>query len=182
MMGRERKGWNWVVAVVWALTLPLAADAQEPNASVDLDRMRAYLIDGFERNRAMDLAYLEAAPDSMLRWAPTTGVRDFATQMMHTTHGFFKPWRSEAAAADPAEFLNDKAALAALIADGYDWALDRLRTMDAATLLVEQQILGRPAPLWRIMQYWLDHAMWTRASVIPYLRLNGVAPPVVAFW
>ena len=54
--------------------------------------------------------------------------------------------------------------------------------MDDAILLVEQQILGRPAPLWRIMQYWLDHAMWTRASVIPYLRLNGVAPPAVAFW
>ena len=169
-------------AIAWALTMPIAAFAQDVDGVVDLDRMRAYLVDAFERNRAMDLAYLEAAPDSMLRWAPTAGVRDFASQMAHTTHDFFAPWRSDAPAADTAVYLNDKAELAERLGDGYDWALSRLRTMDDATLLTEQQILRQPAPLWRVMQYWLDHAMWTRASVIPYLRLNGVDPPQVAFW
>ena len=177
----KRIGRTWR-AMALALAMPIAANAQETSAVVDLDRMRAYLVDAFERNRAMDLAYLEAAPDSMLRWAPTAGVRDFASQMAHTTHNFFAPWRSTAPVADTAGYLNDKAALAERLGEGYDWALSRLRTMDDATLLTEQQILGQPAPLWRVMQYWLDHAMWTRASVIPYLRLNGVEPPQVTFW
>jgi len=178
-VGRKQIRRMWVTATL-ALS-PIVAGAQEHGAAVDLDRVRAYLVDGFERNRAMDPAYLDAAPDSMMRWAPTEGVRDFASQMAHTTHDFFAPWRSDTAA-DSAIYLNDKAALAARLGEGYDRAIDRLRTMDDATLLVEQEVLGRPAPLWRMMQYWLDHAMWTRTSVIPYLRLNGVAPPPVAFW
>ena len=105
----------------------------------------------------------------------------WALRRTHSTHDFFGPWRRDAPA-DTAVYLNSKAELAARVGDGYDWALDRLRTVEDATLLVEQQILGRPAPVWRMMQYWLDHAMWPRASVIPYLRLNGVTPPAVAFW
>jgi hypothetical protein len=92
----------------------------------------------------MDLAYLEAAPDSMRRWA---GRRS----------------RSDSARGTTGRFRS-------------------CTTLDDATLLTEQQILGQSTPLWRVMQYWLDHAMWTRASVIPYLRLNGVDPPQVTFW
>ena len=174
------------VVVLLALTWPARSslDAQEAPASgstVDLEEIRAYLIRGFERNRDMDLAYLAAAPDSMLRWAPTEGVRDFAQQMAHTTHNFFRPWRSDAPA-DSAVYLNDARALGARLDSGYAWAINHVRTASHEVLVSEQEILGEPRPLWRVMQYWLDHAMWTRASVIPYLRLNSVTPPPVRFW
>lgn len=46
-MGMKRiRTWS---AIAWALTLPIAAHAQETDAAVDLDRMRAYLADAFQR-------------------------------------------------------------------------------------------------------------------------------------
>ena len=158
---------------------PTAAAGQDVEVAV----MRSYLADAFERNRAMDLAYLEAAPDSMLRWAPVEGVRDFAQQMLHTTHDFFQFWREGYSAPDTALVLNDRAALRGELDAGYDWAVERLASMSDREL-VEVVEVSRTidAPRWRVMQYWLDHAMWTRASVIPYLRVHGVAPPAVTFW
>jgi uncharacterized damage-inducible protein DinB len=49
-------------------------------------------------------------------------------------------------------------------------------------LLAEQQMGGNTLSTWRIMIYWLDHALWTRGQLVPYLRMHGVAPPDVLFF
>ncbi|MDH3729293.1 MAG: hypothetical protein OER77_17315, partial [Myxococcales bacterium] len=42
--------------------------------TIDASAVRAYLVAGFEANRAMDLAFAEAIPDSALHWTPSEGV------------------------------------------------------------------------------------------------------------
>ncbi len=151
---------------------------------IDIEVVRTYLIDALERNRDQDLAFLAVAPDSMLRWAPTPQVRDFTQQIAHATHDFFRPWRDTApTASDTTRYLNDKTALAGEIADAYEWALTEVRSRPISALVEMRELPnGAPAPTWRVMQYWLDHAVLTRASTIPYLRLHGVSPPAAKFW
>jgi DinB superfamily len=172
------------ILLVLLLVLSPKALHSQSTAGDETEAIRAYLLQAFQRNMELDLAYLDAAPDSMLRWAPTPGVRDFTQQLVHTTHNFFRPWRSEAPAdADSVSYLNERDVLAARLTEGYEWALDRIRTMSADELSAPQT--SAPAagePVWRLFIYWVEHAMWTRATTVPYLRIHGVAPPSVRFF
>ena len=171
-------GTGLIVAVALTCVAPLQAQR-----SSTVSEIRVHLLDGLRRNEAMDLAYLDAAPDSMLRWAPSPEVRDFAEQLVHTTHDFFRPWREGYVPPDSAVLLNDRGVLARELRAGYAWARARVDGLSDDELLATVRIAaGITAPRWREVQYWLDHAMWTRASVIPYLRIHGVTPPPVDFW
>ena len=62
-----------------------AAEAQQASGvTIDVESIRALLVTGFENNRAMDMDFVRAIPDSALRWAPNEDVRDFAEQIEHT--------------------------------------------------------------------------------------------------
>ncbi|MEE9155494.1 MAG: hypothetical protein V3U38_02530, partial [Gemmatimonadota bacterium] len=67
---------------------PRPAWAQEEPASsgvtIDVEVLRALLVEGLEANKMMDVEFALAIPDSALRWAPTPGVRDFVQQLNHT--------------------------------------------------------------------------------------------------
>ncbi len=177
------QGWRRSV-VIWVVLVAASAGAgRAQSVAIPADGMRDYLADAFRRNKAMDLAYLAAAPDSMLRWAPTPGVRDFAQQIAHTTHNFFRPFRPGYVPADTAALYNDRAVLERELRGAYDWAIAHIESASDESLLRTVTVTeGLDARQWRVFQYWLDHAMWTRASVIPYLRLHGVVPPAVTFW
>ena len=168
-----------VVALTATALVPSPARAQ---ADSTLESIRLVLIQRFERNREMDLTFLDAVPDSAWRWAPTPDVRDYAEQMAHTTHNFFAPWRNGYAPPDTSRLLNDRTILRAELGAGYDWAIDRLRTLSHTQLLAELPIGQNTFPLWRVMVYWLDHALWTRGQLVPYLRMHGVEPPGVLFF
>lgn len=166
--------------------LPLgsaSANGQGP-PETDVEAIRAYLVDALQRNRELDVAYVRAMPDSAWRWAPARGVRDFAQQMAHVTHDFFGPWRDDAGpSADSAAYLNDPDMMVIQIEEGYDWAIARFRDMSAEDLTEPRDFgLARPLPPWRAGAYWIEHAMWTRGSVVPYLRAQGVTPPQIRFF
>ena len=80
-------------------------------------------------------------------------------------------------------YLNDRDVLAQHLTDGYGWILDRIEGM-THTELNAPMSLGQMGehPTWRVYTYWIEHAMWTRATTVPYLRINGVAPPGVRFF
>ncbi|MDX1393672.1 MAG: hypothetical protein R3195_04755 [Gemmatimonadota bacterium] len=151
------------------------ADAQ------DAEGMKAYLIDGFERAKAWDLAIAEAMPDSAREWAPTADVRGFAEQIIHTANNGFiaqSMFGEEAPAFGDADMLvADKAALETAVTDAYDYLIGKLQAMPAAALGEDVEFFGRTMTRGRVALFALEHAMWTRGQLVPYLHAHGVAVP-----
>lgn len=171
-----------LVAGTWATP----GTAQAP--AVDVESIRAMLLQGLQTHRGMDVAFVQAIPDSALRWAPTPGVRDFAQQIEHIALDnpmIVAAGLPEAEApefGDPEVYLDDKAELEALVEATYDWVEERLRDLPAGTLTEETRLFGRPMTKWRLFLVALNHADWTRGQLVPYFRLNGVEPPSWSFY
>jgi hypothetical protein len=170
--------------VLLALLLGSSGTNPDPGPPDDTEAIRAYLLEAFQRHKALDLAYAQAMPDSAWRWAPADGVRDYAQQIAHIAHDFFTPWRGEhGPSADSAAYLNDRSVMLEQIEEGWDWAIGNVEAMAAAELTEEIEFMGgQVIPRWRASTYWIEHAMWTRGSVVPYLRMNGVTPPPIGFF
>jgi hypothetical protein len=152
-------------------------------ASIDIEDFRAMLIDGFEKARTMDLEFAMAIPDSALRWAPTEGVRTFTHQVAHgglentlfvaePVLGETKPERG-----DTAVYLNDREALIVELNAAYDYVIAGVQALPADEFLVETTLFGQQMPKWRVMLQALTHGVWTRGQMVPYFRMNGLAPP-----
>jgi len=157
---------------------PLAAQA-----SIDVEDFRAMLIDGFEKARIMDVEFAMAIPDSALRWAPTDGVRTFTEQVAHAGLGntlfMAEPVLGEARPerGDSAVYNNDREALVAALNRAYDYVIEGVMELPAEEFLVETTLFGQQMPKWRVMLQALTHGIWTRGQLVPYFRMNGVAPP-----
>ncbi len=161
-----------------------AAEAQQASGvTIDVESIRALLVTGFENNRAMDMDFVRAIPDSALRWAPTEDVRDFAEQIEHTaldnvlfvTMGVVGGERPNFG--EPETYLNDKAALANAVSAAYDWVLETLRSLPAREMLADTELFGQSMTKWRVYLQALEHAYWTRGQLVPYFRAHGIAPP-----
>lgn len=168
------------IRTLLAITLlgasPLAARAQT----------RDQIIADWTRNRATVLAYIDAMPDSALIYRPTPEVRTFAGQILHVAETNLevaaRALRGEAAA----PFLPDtltapyqKAALRDYTDRSYAYLLDALRAATPAVLSRRMPMYGQSAQsAARWMEMAREHAVWTLGQTVPYLRLNGVVPPV----
>lgn len=147
---------------------------------------RDQIIADWTRNRETVLAYVDAMPDSAMTYRPTPEVRSFAGQILHLTETNLevaaRALRGEAAP----PFLPDsltvpyqKAALRDYADRSYAYVLDALRAATPA-------VLARRMPMFdagvesaaRWMEMSREHAVWTLGQTVPYLRLNGVTPPV----
>jgi hypothetical protein len=167
-----------------APTVDPAPNGELSQTPEDVEAVRAYLLEAFERQKQLDMAFAAAMPDSAWRWAPNDDVRDFAKQIAHVTHDFFQPWREDGGpSADSTAYLNDRAVMIAQLEEGWDWAIERYGGMSAEDLAaVVPMFTGQRLPQWREATYWIEHAQWTRGSVVPYLRANGVTPPNIRFF
>ena len=166
-----------VAALAVMLFVVGAADA----AAQDNEGAKMYLIDAFERAKAWDIAIAEAMPDSAMDWAPTADVRGFAAQIVHTANNGFiaRPLFGEDAPAfgEEAELVQDKAALIAAVTNAYDYLIGKLQAMDSAALEEEVDFFGRSMARARVAMFALEHAMWTRGQLVPYMHAHGVAVP-----
>ena len=168
---------------VAALLGGLAWSPVAAQVSIDVEDFRAMLIDGFEKARTMDLEFAMAIPDSALRWAPTEGVRTFSEQVAHgglaNTLFMAMPVLGEARPdrGDSAVYNNDREALVAALNRAYDYAIEGVVELPAEEFLVETTLFGQQMPKWRVMLQALTHGIWTRGQMVPYFRMNGVAPP-----
>lgn len=168
---------------VAALLGGLAWSPVAAQASIDIEDFRAMLIDGFEKARTMDLEFAMAIPDSALRWAPTEGVRTFSEQVAHgglsNTLFMAQPVLGEARPerGDSAVYNNDREALVAALNRAYDYVISGVMELPAEEFLVETTFFGQTMPKWRVMLQALTHGIWTRGQMVPYFRMNGVAPP-----
>ncbi len=151
--------------------------------TIDVESIRALLVTGFENNRAMDIDFVRAIPDSAFRWAPNEDVRDFAEQIEHTvldnvlfvTMAVVRGERPHLES--PKTYLNDKAALTDVVNAAYDWVLETLRSLPAQDMLAETELFGQSMTKWRVYLQALEHAYWTRGQLVPYFRAHGLAPP-----
>ncbi len=139
----------------------------------------------WQRDRANVLAYVDAMPDSALTFRPTPGVRTFAEQIDHIVQtnvevaaNTLRGVRQAPSLGDSTQYLHNKAALHAYAAATYDYVIAAMREAPAAAWARRSQMYNQPAD---VPARWLElsheHSIWTLGQVVPYLRLNHVAPP-----
>jgi uncharacterized damage-inducible protein DinB len=146
------------------------------------------LLDDWQRNRAIVLAYIEAMPDSAISYRPTPGVRSFAEQFEHIVATnldvaaiALRQLDQAPALGDRAQYLASKSALRAFAASSYAYMLAALQDATAEDLARPVAVYGQPPqPGVRLVALTLEHSVWTLGQTIPYLRLNGVTPPPYA--
>ena len=178
MMSMERvrrAGLGLALAGAWILGGTAGAAAQ------NAEGMKTYLVDGFERAKAWDLEMAAAIPDSAMDWAPTPDVRNFAQQVIHTANNGFIAQAMFGEEAPPFgdedTLVGDKAALGMAVAKAYDYMIGKLQAMPASALGEQVDFFGRSMTRGRVALFALEHAMWTRGQLVPYLHAHGVAVP-----
>lgn len=146
---------------------------------------RQQLLDDWQRQRDNVIAYIDAMPDSAMTFRPTPGVRDFAEQIVHLTSTNLDVAAMALRGAPAAPFvidstqLHQKAALRDYTERSFTYVLDALRGSTPSQLLRTSALFNQPAQSasrWLALSY--EHAAWTLGQTVPYLRLNGVTPPV----
>lgn len=146
---------------------------------------KATILSDWERTRSNLLAYVDAAPDSMLGFRPTPGVRTYAEQFEHVVQSdidvaamAIKRLERPPVLGDSTRYLHNKAALRAYVAASYDYVIAAIREATPAQLNRVSSMYRQPeAPAWRWLQLAHEHSIWTFGQVIAYLRLNHVTPP-----
>lgn len=165
-------------ATVLALTMalvPALAAAQSPMA----------MIEAWQHHHRHILAVIDAAPDTMLAFRTTAGVRTFAEQIDHVANVAARITATAVVGRelpagllpDPAGYLGDKAKLRAQTDRVFRYLLEALASLGDAELLEERQIFGGAMSRFRWNLTALQHSAWTLGQTVPYLRMNGVAPP-----
>jgi hypothetical protein len=161
------------------LALPARAAAQKPLIS------QAALITIVENHKGAVLRYIDAAPDSMLGFRPTPGVRTFAQQIEHAAGSdaliaqlaVTGSAKGIPAMGDTAVYLHNKAALKKYAAAAMDYTVTMLRGVSDAAMDENIVQFGNKVTRGRALMELLDHFPWTLGQTVPYLRLNGVTPP-----
>ncbi len=155
--------------------VPLAAQKFIPQSS---------LIEVVETHKASVIRYIDAAPDSMLGFRPTKGVRTFAEQIEHAAgsdaliaHLAITGSAKVPALGDSAVYLHNKAALKAYAIAAMDHTIQMLRGVTDAQMTEPITQFGHQVTRARALMELLDHFPWTLGQTVPYLRLNGVTPP-----
>jgi uncharacterized damage-inducible protein DinB len=142
------------------------------------------LITVVEVHKAAVLRYVDAAPDSMLGFRPTKGVRTFAEQIEHAAgsdaliaHLAITGTENVPAMGDSAVYLHNKAALRKYAAAAMDHTIEMLKGVSDAAMSENIVQFGNKVTRGRALMELLDHFPWTLGQTVPYLRLNGVTPP-----
>ena len=143
------------------------------------------LIAVVENHKGAVLRYIDAAPDSMLGFRPTKGVRTYAEQIEHAAVSdaliahlaITGSTKGMPNMGDSAVYLHNKAALKTMAAAAMDHTIQMLKGVSDAAM--NQQIVqfGNKVTRARALMELLDHFPWTLGQTVPYLRLNGVTPP-----
>jgi hypothetical protein len=166
------------VVAIASLTSASALFAQKQLIS------QAALIAIVENHKGAVLRYIDAAPDSMLGFRPTKGVRTFAEQIEHAAgsdaliaHLAITGSMKVPSLGDSSKYLHDKAALKTYAAAAMDHTISMLRGVSDASMEENIVQFGNKVTRGRALMELLDHFPWTLGQTVPYLRLNGVTPP-----
>lgn len=153
-------------------------------AWVEAQIPRSVLAEVVLTHKASLLRYLDAAPDSMMGFRTTPGVRTFAEQIEHAAsadafiaHMAITGNMNIPSFGDTAVIRHNKAALRAYAVKAMDHTLAMLNTVTDAQLSEPVTMMRMTKPRYRFLVETLDHFPWTLGQTVPYLRMNGVTPP-----
>ena len=171
------------IATVALSLIPLVLPA--PVAAQNHLISRAALISIVENHKGAVLRYIDAAPDSMLGFRPTPGVRTYAEQIEHAAGSdayiahvaITGSEKGIPSMGDSAVYLHNKAALKTYAATAMDHTIAMLRGLSDAQMDADIVQFGHKVTRGRALMELLDHFPWTLGQTVPYLRLNGVTPP-----
>jgi hypothetical protein len=143
------------------------------------------LIAVVQNHKGAVLRYIDAAPDSMLGFRPTKGVRNFAEQIEHAAVSdaliahlaISGNTKNMPSFGDTAVYLHNKAALRKAAAAAMDETIRMLQGVTPAAMSANIVQFGNKVTRGRALMELLDHFPWTLGQTVPYLRLNGVTPP-----
>ncbi len=145
---------------------------------------KSVLVAVVQSHKASVLRYIDAAPDSMMGFRPTKGVRSFAEQIEHAAgsdaaiaHMAITGSMNTPSFGDTAVIHRNKAALRAYAVAAMDHSIQMLQGVTDAQLMEQVTMMNMKMPRYRFLFEMLDHFPWTLGQTVPYLRLNGVTPP-----
>ena len=163
------------------LSLISAAPLQAQHQLISRDA----LVSIVQNHRGAVLRYIDAAPDSMLGFRPTPGVRTFAEQIEHAAGSdaliahmaITGSAKGIPSMGDTAVYRHNKAALKTYSAAAMDHTIAMLKGLSDAAMEENIVQFGNKVTRGRALMELLDHFPWTLGQTVPYLRLNGVTPP-----
>jgi len=166
-----------------ALILALACTAAPLTAQQLISKDA--LIAVVENHKGAVIRYIDAAPDSMLGFRPTKGVRTFAEQIEHAAGAdaliahlaITGGMKGIPTMGDSAVYLHNKAALKAYSIAAMDHTIQMLKAVSDASMQESIVQFGNKVTRGRALMELLDHFPWTLGQTVPYLRMNGVTPP-----
>ena len=148
------------------------------------ETVKAHLVADWERAKAYTKEYLDAMPEDGINFKPTAGIRSFAEQMLHMSQGTIGLISNGTGASpilqgkvlEKMDEYKNKAALTEVVLQGYDFAIDAIKNMDASKL---DNIVKRGN--FEVTQFgWLnkafEHQTHHRGQTTIYLRLKGIKP------
>ena len=148
------------------------------------ETVKAHLVVNWERAKVYTKEYLDAMPEDGINFKPTAGIRSFAEQMLHMSQGTIGLISSGTGASpilqgkvlEKMDEYKNKAALTEVVLQGYDFAIDAIKNMDASKL---DNIVKRGN--FEVTQFgWLnkafEHQTHHRGQTTIYLRLKGIKP------
>ena len=159
------------------------AAAQPASGAMSMTMMKERMIADFERHRKNVLDYVNVAPDSMLGFRSTPGVRTYAQQIHHLAQAQAAILGNvfDAAAmpglGDTTRVFRDKAALRDFVNASYDYSIRLVRDATPAQMMAEREVFGMRRSGMQWVMGVQEHATWTLGQTVPYLRMNGVTPP-----
>ncbi|MDB4888698.1 MAG: hypothetical protein JWL61_553, partial [Gemmatimonadetes bacterium] len=134
---------------------------------------QAALITVVENHKGAVLRYIDAAPDSMLGFRPTQGVRTFAQQIEHAAgsdaliaHLAITGSAKVPTLGDSAVYLHDKAALKKYAAAAMDHTVIMLRGVSDAAMQDTIVQFGNRVTRGRALMELLDHFPWTLGQTV----------------
>jgi hypothetical protein len=155
---------------------PVTLIAQTPS--------RLAMVGEWEHQKKHALQVVDIAPDSMLGFRTTPGVRNFAEQIDHAAGagalitGMALGVQAPAGLmGDTATYLHNKSALRSQTEKFYDWVIATLKVTPESKLLADATVFGGAKPAWLWVATAHSHGSWTLGQTVPYLRMNKVTPP-----
>ena len=164
---------------------PLAAQGARTSAGTPGAPSKQAMTESWIRTRDNMLRYVRVAPDSMLGFRATPGVRTFAEQVVHAVESdveivsMARGRPQPRPTGDAAARLRGKQALLEYVTWGYEQVSKLLAETPDARFATDTTLFGarRAMPRWRWLEGAREHDAFTLGQMVPYLRMNGVTPP-----
>lgn len=145
----------------------------------------AQALKDWERAKAYTAEYIAAMPEDGMGYKPSADVRSFAEQMLHIAGANFMFASGASGKANPQQGkdlekmdnLKTKAALAALVAESYDYVINTAKGMQAAQMSESIKLFGMDVTREQALAKAFEHGTHHRGQTTLYLRMKGVKPP-----